>query len=156
MPLSDEEYMDQALVQAQKALALGDIPVGCIIVQGGNVIGSGCNLREQRHDPTAHAEMVAIRMAAQTLGDWRLTDCVLYVTLEPCPMCAAAIALARIKRLVFGAYDFDNGCVGSNGNMLTRPLFGYAPQVTGGIRRSEAEELLASFFTTIRQQRRGG
>ncbi len=156
MPLSDEEYMDQALAQARTALAEGDIPVGCVVVCDGTVIGSGRNRREQDHDPTAHAEIVAIRAAAKAVNDWRLLNCTLYVTLEPCPMCAAAIALARIKRLVFGAYDFDNGCVGSNGNVLTRPIFGYVPQVTGGIRRNEAETLLEAFFAAIRQQRRGG
>jgi len=107
-------------------------------------------------DPTAHAEILALQLGAQRLQDWRLDGCVLYVTLEPCPMCAAAMALARVQRLVFSAYDFDNGAVGSNGNMLARPIFGYAPEAQGGLLRADSETLLELFFSSIRSKRRGG
>lgn len=156
MTLSDTDSMLRALGEAKCALEEGEIPVGCVIVKDGAIIGSAHNMREQTKDPTAHAEILALRASAQRLHDWRLDGCTLYVTLEPCPMCAAAIALARIKRVVFGAYDFDNGAVGSNGNMLTRPIFGYAPEIVSGVLRTDAEAILQEFFVRIRSTRRGG
>jgi len=156
MALQDSDFMRLALAEARGALDEGDIPVGCVIARDGEVLVSAHNKREQMHDPTAHAEILALRLAAEQLQDWRLEDCVLYVTLEPCPMCAAAMALARVRRLVFAAYDFDNGAVGSNGNMLARPIFGYAPEVQGGLLRADSERLLELFFSSIRSKRRGG
>jgi len=145
-----------ALDEARRALDEGEIPVGCVVSRAGELLASAHNMREQAHDPTAHAEVLALRSSAQYLQDWRLDGCVLYVTLEPCPMCAAAIALARVKRVVFSAYDFDNGAVGSNGNMLARPIFGYAPEVVSGVLRTDAEAILQQFFVRIRSKRRGG
>ncbi|MGB9666097.1 MAG: nucleoside deaminase [Candidatus Cryosericum sp.] len=148
--------MLRALDEARLALDEGEIPVGCVVTKDGEIIAATHNMREQAKDPTAHAEILALRAAAERLQDWRLDGCTLYVTLEPCPMCAAAIALARVDRLVFGAYDFDNGAVGSNGNMLTKPIFGYRPEIVSGVLRTEAEAILQEFFSAIRSKRRGG
>lgn len=156
MSLSDTDSMLCALGEARRALEEGEIPVGCVVTKNGIIVGSAHNMREQTKDPTAHAEILALRASAQWLQDWRLDGCTLYVTLEPCPMCAAAIALARITRVVFGAYDFDNGAVGSNGNMLTRPIFGYTPEIVSGLLRTNAEAILQEFFVRIRSKRRGG
>jgi tRNA(adenine34) deaminase len=156
MALSDVDCMLLALDEARRALDEGEIPVGCVISKAGELLASAHNMREEAQDPTAHAEVLALRSSAQRLRDWRLDGCVLYVTLEPCPMCAAAIALARVQRVVFSAYDFDNGAVGSNGNMLTRPIFGYAPEVVSGLLRTDAEALLQQFFVRVRSKRRGG
>lgn len=156
MASSDVTNMLRALDQARLALDEGEIPVGCVVTKDGEIVAATHNLREQAKDPTAHAEILALRAAAERLQDWRLDGCTLYVTLEPCPMCAAAIALARVDRLVFGAYDFDNGAVGSNGNMLTKPIFGYRPEIVSGVLRTEAEAILQEFFAAIRSKRRGG
>ena len=130
--------------------------MGCVVARDGELLASAHNTRERSKDPTAHAEILALRASAGRLQDWRLDGCVLYVTLEPCPMCAAAITLARIQRVVFAAYDFDNGAAGSNGNMLTRPIFGYAPDVVSGLLRADSEAVLQQFFARIRSKRRGG
>ncbi|HWQ21612.1 MAG TPA: nucleoside deaminase [Clostridia bacterium] len=156
MSLTDIECMRFALDEARRALDEGEMPVGCVIAKGGELVASAHNTRERAKDPTAHAEILALRSCAERLQDWRLDGCVLYVTLEPCPMCAAATALARIQRVVFAAYDFDNGAVGSNGNMLTRPIFGYAPEVVSGLLRADSEAVLQQFFAHIRSKRRGG
>jgi len=156
MASGDTDYMLRALDEARRALQEGEIPVGCVVTKGGEILALAHNMREQRNDPTAHAEMLALRATAQRLHDWRLNACTVYVTLEPCPMCAAAIALARVDRVVFGAYDFDNGAVGSNGNMLTRPIFGYAPEVVAGVLGTDAKAILQEFFARVRSTRRGG
>ncbi|MCX6085717.1 MAG: nucleoside deaminase [Caldiserica bacterium] len=156
MGLSDVDCMLLALDEARRALDEGEIPVGCVVSRAGELLAAAHNMREQAHDPTAHAEVLALRASARHLQDWRLDGCVLYVTLEPCPMCAAAIALARVKRVVYSAYDFDNGAVGSNGNMLARPIFGYAPEVVSGVLRTDAEAILQQFFVRVRSKRRGG
>lgn len=156
MALTDADCMLLALDEARRALDEGEIPVGCVVTRAGELLASAHNTREGARDPTAHAEMLALRSSAERLQDWRLDGCVLYVTLEPCPMCAGAIALARVQRVVFSAYDFDNGAVGSNGNMLTRPIFGYAPEVVSGLLRADAEAVLQQFFARIRSKRRGG
>lgn len=156
MTLTDLDCMLLALDEARRALDEGEVPVGCVVTRAGELLASAHNTRERAKDPTAHAEMLALRSSAERLQDWRLDGCVLYVTLEPCPMCAAAIALARVQRVVFAAYDFDNGAVGSNGNMLTRPVFGYAPEVVSGLLRADAEAVLQQFFVRIRSKRRGG
>ena len=111
--MTDFDYMALALEEARTALAAGELPVGAVVVKDGAVVGRGRNTREAEHDPTGHAEIAAIRDAAKRLGDWRLTGCTLYVTLEPCPMCAGAISSARISRLVYGADDPEKGCAGS-------------------------------------------
>ena len=156
MALTDVDCMLLALAEARSALDEGEIPVGCVVTRARELLASTHNTRERTKDPTAHAEMLALRSSAERLQDWRLDGCVLYVTLEPCPMCAAAIALARVQRVVFSAYDFDNGAVGSNGNMLTRPIFGYAPEVVSDLLRVDAEAVLQQFFARIRSKRRGG
>lgn len=156
MASSDVTNMVRALDEARLALDEGEIPVGCVVTKDSEIVAATHNMRERAKDPTAHAEILALRTAAERLQDWRLDGCTLYVTLEPCPMCAAAIALARVDRLVFGAYDFDNGAVGSNGNVLTKPIFGYRPEIVSGVLRTEAEAILQEFFSAIRSKRRGG
>ncbi len=156
MALNDVDAMYLALAEARQAFDEGEIPVGCVITKAGELLASAHNRREGLKDPTAHAEILALRLAAKCLQDWRLDGCVLYVTLEPCPMCAAAIALARVRRVVFSAYDFDNGAAGSNGNVFARPVFGYAPEVQPGLLRADSESILEHFFCSIRSKRRGG
>lgn len=122
----DEQWMEAALVEARLALQEGELPVGCVIVRGGEIIARGHNLRQQTGDPTAHAEIVAIRRAAEQVGGWRLNGCEIYVTLEPCPMCAGAISQARLDRLVYGAPDPGQGCAGSvyrSARILLFPIF---------------------------------
>jgi tRNA(adenine34) deaminase len=139
--------MRDALVLARQALATSDVPVGAIIVNAdGVVIGTGSNEREANNDPTAHAEIVAIRQAAQKLGTWRLDECKLVVTLEPCAMCAGAIAQSRINTLVFGAWDEKAGAVGSVWDVLRDPRAIHKMEVVGGVLEAECAELLTNFF----------
>lgn len=140
-----ETYMAQALALAQEAASHGDIPVGCVIVQNGEVIGRGCNRRELLADATAHAEVEAIREACHRLGTWRLTDCDLYVTLEPCPMCAGAILNARLGRVIYGAANPKAGCCGSVIPLFLE-RFNRRPEVYGGVLEQECAELLGLFF----------
>ena len=142
----DEYFMRLALREAERALDHDDVPIGAVIVHDGELIGSGHNEREIRADPTAHAEMIALREAARTLGSWRVLDAVMYVTLEPCSMCAGAIVLARIPRVVFGTVDPKAGAAGSVLNILDVPQFNHRPQVTGGLLAQEAGDLLRAFF----------
>ena len=142
--------MDLALAQARKAAALGEVPVGCVIVRDGAVIGEGYNRRETDRTVLGHAELMAIRQAEQAVGDWRLSDCTLYVTLEPCPMCAGAIINARIKRVVYGASDRKAGCCGSILDLFREP-FNHHPEVTGGVLAEESAALLSSFFKKLRK-----
>lgn len=146
----DFDYMRQALSLAEAARETGDVPVGCVVVRSGQIVGQGQNRREARHDATAHAELEALRMASQTLGRWRLEDCTLYVTLEPCPMCAGAIWNARIGRVVFGAPDERAGCCGS---LLHLGLEGFSPspEILGGVLEEECRALLQSFFQGLRK-----
>lgn len=145
MPIADHSqediyYMRLALRQATEAVAAGDVPVGAVIIRGKTVIAQAHNQTELLKDPTAHAEMIAITQAAGAIRDWRLTECILYVTKEPCPMCAGAIGLARIPKVVFGAYDPENsGLVKS-------------AEVSGGVLEEECRELLQSFFRKLRMQ----
>lgn len=150
--MTDEEMMAQALEQAYLALAEGETPVGCVIVKEGRIIARGRNRRETEKDPTAHAEMEAIRAAARATGDWRLTGCELYVTLEPCPMCAGAILNSRIRRVVYGAADAKAGCCGSVTDLFALP-FNHHPAVERGLRAEEAQALLQAFFLRLREQR---
>lgn len=154
MPLAPpdaESWMTAALAQAALAQAHHDVPVGAVVVDAGGVVrGAGRNGRERDHDPTAHAEVVAIRAAALALGRWRLDGCTLVVTLEPCVMCAGAIAAARLDRLVFGAWDPKAGAVGSVWDVLRDPRALHTPQVVAGVRAAECAALLAGFFEARR------
>ena len=143
---TDVEWMARALELARRAAAAGEVPVGAVIVRDGEVVGEGYNLTVTEADPTTHAEVVAIRRAAATVGDWRLLDCTLYVTLEPCAMCAGAIVLARIPRVVFGASDPKAGMAGSLGNLLQDRRLNHRCEVTSGVLAEESGELLRAFF----------
>ncbi len=148
----DEEYMLRALELAEKAYALGEIPVGAIVVSPeGEIIGEGYNLREQLMSPTAHAEVLAIEQAAKALGSWRLTGCTLYVTLEPCPMCAGAIMNARLKRVVYGAFDDKNGACASV-TCLFDKKFTHIPFVRSRVMSDRCGEILTRFFEELRSR----
>ena len=149
---ADEKWMRLALEQAALAEALGEVPVGAVVVRGGEVVATGHNLTHTLQDPSTHAEMVAIRRAAQVLGEWRLLECTLYVTLEPCAMCSGAIVLARIPRLVFAAHDPKAGMSGSLANLVQHPLLNHRVQLTTGVLAHESGEVLRAFF---RARRRG-
>ncbi len=147
MTTAYDEAMDLALTEARAALATADVPVGAVVLSPtGDVIGRGRNLREATHDPTAHAEVVALREAAQALGTWRLDDCTLVVTLEPCTMCAGALVLARVARLVFGAYDPKAGAVGSLWDVVRDRRLNHRPEVVSGVRAEECGRVLLDFF----------
>ncbi len=146
----DEYWMNFALKEAAKAYQKKEIPVGAVIVKEKQVIGKGHNLRETLKDPTAHAEMLAITSAAETLNSWRLDDCSLYVTLEPCAMCAGAILNARIPRVIFGAYDAQAGMCGSVDNLCDLNLLNHKAVVKGGIEATLCQNLLDRFFKKIR------
>ncbi|MGA2011781.1 MAG: tRNA adenosine(34) deaminase TadA [Solirubrobacteraceae bacterium] len=146
----DEYFMRLALREASRALEHGDIPVGAVVVKDGEVVGTGHNEREVRGDPTAHAEMIALRDAARLLGSWRVLDSVLYVTLEPCAMCAGAIVLARVPRVVFGTPDPKAGAAGSVLDVLAEPRLNHRPQVESGLMAEDCAVLLRSFFASRR------
>ena len=139
-----------AIREAERALDHDDVPVGAVVARGGEVIGAGHNERERRQDPTAHAEILALRAAAERLGTWRILDSVLYVTLEPCAMCAGAIVLSRIPRVVYGATDPKAGAAGSVMDVLAEPRFNHRPAVEGGVLRDECAALLLEFFAARR------
>ena len=142
----DEYFMRLALREAQRALEHDDVPIGAVIVHDGEVLATGRNERELRQDPTAHAEVLALREAAEKLGTWRVLESVLYVTLEPCAMCAGAIVLARVPRVVFGAWDPKAGAAGSVLDVLAQPQLNHRPEVAGGLLAEECGGLLSSFF----------
>lgn len=145
-----EEYMSAALILAREAFDEGEIPVGCVITDAqGNIIGRGRNKREESHDATHHAEMEAIREACREVGDWRLTGCTIYVTLEPCPMCAGGIINSRIPTVVFGAKDENTGSCGSVINLFEE-RYGHKPAIYGGVRAEESAQLLKAFFKKTR------
>jgi tRNA(adenine34) deaminase len=146
----DEYFMRLALREASRAPEHDDIPVGAVVVKDGEVIAAGHNEREIREDPTAHAEMIALREAARVLGSWRVLDSVLYVTLEPCAMCAGAIVLARVPRVVFGTTDPKAGAAGSVLDVLAEPRLNHRPQVESGLLAQECADLLRSFFAAKR------
>ena len=151
MPPSYDAPMGRALSEAEAALATGDVPIGAVVLDAaGAVLGTGPNVREAAGDPTGHAEIVAIRAAAEAVGEWRLAGCTLVVTLEPCTMCAGAIVLARLDRLVFGAYDDKAGAVGSLWDVVRDRRLNHRPEVVGGVRAEESTRLLDAFF---REQR---
>jgi tRNA(adenine34) deaminase len=146
----DERWMREALRQAEAALDEDEVPVGCIIVHHGQVLGRAHNQRETLRDPTAHAEMIAITQAAEALGSWRLTGCTLYVTLEPCTMCAGAMVLARIERLVYGAVDPKAGAIESVFRILDERRLNHRVQASGGILAEACGSILSQFFQTMR------
>ncbi|HIV30656.1 MAG TPA: nucleoside deaminase [Candidatus Pullichristensenella excrementipullorum] len=147
----DEAWMREALTLAREALLAGETPVGCVIVRGGEVVARARNRREELGDPTAHAEVLAIREAARRVGNWRLTDCCIYVTLEPCPMCAGAISQARLGKLVFGAFDEERGCAGSLYRICEDPAFPWFTPSVGGVLEGECKALLDVFFQRARR-----
>ena len=146
----DEHFMRLALREAERVAANGDVPIGAVVVHDGEVVGAAGNERELRTDPTAHAEILALREAAKALGGWRIPDSLLYVTLEPCAMCAGAIVLARVPRVVFGATDPKAGAVGSVFDILGEPRLNHRPQVDSGLLAAESASLLESFFAARR------
>ncbi|WP_347563614.1 tRNA adenosine(34) deaminase TadA [Pseudoflavonifractor sp. 524-17] len=153
MEFDHENYMRQALELARQAMEEGEVPVGCVVVwEDGRVVGQGRNHRERGRDALAHAELEAIRQANQTLGGWRLHKAALYVTLEPCPMCAGGIINARIPQVWYGAADPKAGCCGSVLDLFAQP-FNHRPQVRGGLLEEECTALLRAFFRSLRQRR---
>ena len=150
--MEDEDFMRMALELAAEAAAEGEVPVGCVITLGDQVVGRGRNRRESAKNALCHAEMEAIDQACKALGGWRLWQCTLYVTLEPCPMCAGAIVNARIPRVVFGAPDPKNGCCGSVVNLFSLPL-NHSPALEGGVLEAECAAQLTTFFERLRLQR---
>lgn len=142
----DEYFMRLAIREATRAPDHDDVPIGAVIIRNGELIGSGHNERELREDPTAHAEMIALRQAARGLASWRVLGSVMYVTLEPCAMCAGAIVLSRLPRLVFGAWDPKAGAAGSVLDVLAQPQLNHRPQVQGGLLAEDCGELLRAFF----------
>ncbi|HET7274072.1 MAG TPA: tRNA adenosine(34) deaminase TadA [Longimicrobiaceae bacterium] len=149
-----EDWMDLALEQARMAGAVGEVPVGAVVVHGGKVVATGHNLTHTNNDPSAHAEMVAIRRAAEATGHWRLLGCTLYVTLEPCAMCAGAIVLARIPQLIFGAADPKAGMCGSLDNVVQDSRLNHRVELVSGVRGEEAGDLLRNFFRARRADAR--
>lgn len=146
---SDDVWMLYAISLAREAARQGDVPVGAVVVQGERVVGEGANRTERDQDPTAHAEILAIRAAADSLGSWRLSDCTLYVTLEPCAMCAGAIVLSRMGRVVFGAWDEKAGMSGSVDDLLRHHRLNHRPEVQAGLKAEECGELLTQFFDRV-------
>ena len=145
-----EKYMKEALKQARKALALGEVPIGCVIVYEGKIIGRGYNRRNTDKNTLSHAEITAIRKASRFIGDWRLEGCTLYVTLEPCQMCAGAIIQARIPEVVMGCMNPKAGCGGSVLNILEMPQFNHQATVTRGVLEKECSGILKEFFSDLR------
>ena len=146
----DEHFMRLALREAERAFEHDDVPIGCVIVHEGEVLAAAGNERELRGDPTAHAEVLAMRDAGRALGSWRLDGCALYVTLEPCAMCAGAIVLGRVPRVVYGAVDPKAGAAGSALDVLGEPRLNHRPEVAGGLLEGESAELLRRFFAVRR------
>lgn len=154
MTIMDHAYwMEKAIQEAYKAEALGEVPIGAVIVKDNKIIGRGYNLRETDADPTAHAEIIAIRQASEHLGAWRLLDCRLYVTLEPCPMCSGAIVQSRVPHLIYGTTDPKAGCAGTLMNLLQESRFNHCTEVTSGVLQEECASLLTNFFRNLRQKR---
>lgn len=149
---ADEKWMQLALQQAKQAMQLGEVPVGAIAVKEGQIIGQGYNLKESAQDPTAHAEILALRQASQTVNNWRLLGVTLYCTLEPCPMCAGAMIQARLPRLIYGAKDIRFGAHDSILPLLDEPRFNHRVSVTAGVLENEAADLLQQFFQQLRRR----
>ncbi len=145
-----QDWMHLALLQAQMAFEQGEVPIGAVVVHHGRAIAVAHNEREQKNDPTAHAEVLAIQRAAEVLGSWRLTEAILYVTLEPCPMCAGAIMQSRIKQLVYGVMDLKGGATGSVMNVLDYTLWNHKVDVVAGVLEDECSDILKLFFKKLR------
>ena len=152
MQTVDEKYMKQALLQAKKAFMIDEVPIGCVIVHDGKVIARGYNRRVTDHSTLAHAEINAIRKACKVIGDWRLEECTMYVTLEPCPMCAGAIVQARIPRVVIGCMNPKAGCAGSVLDMLHEDGFNHQVEVTAGILEETCSQMMKQFFANLRKK----
>ncbi|WP_083278758.1 tRNA adenosine(34) deaminase TadA [Granulicatella sp. HMSC30F09] len=153
MELQEKEFfMREALKEAQKAYDQEEVPIGAVVVLNGEIIGRGHNLREKEQDATLHAEIKAIRQANQHLGSWRLEDCELFVTLEPCPMCSGAMILARMKKVIFGAFDPKAGTAGTFMNLLQDSRFNHQVEVEQGVLEEECQEILRSFFKGLRER----
>ena len=150
--MEEERFMREALALARRAAKRDEVPVGAVVVREGRIIARGMNRRERGHDPCGHAELIAIRRAARRLGGWRLTGCTLYVTLEPCPMCAGAIINARVPRVVYGAADPKAGAMGSLLDIPAAPL-NHRPEVTGGVLAEECGEVLRAYFREKRRKK---
>ena len=150
----DEKFMKAALKQAQKAYAIDEVPIGCVIVQNGHIIARGYNRRNIDKNTLAHAELSAIRKASKKTGDWRLEDCTMYVTLEPCQMCAGAIVQSRMKRVVIASMNAKAGCAGSVLNLLQMQQFNHQVEITQGILEEECSRMLSSFFRELRERKK--
>ncbi len=148
----DEKYMKLAIAQARKAFDLGEVPIGCVIVHEGKVIGRGYNRRNTDKNTLAHAEITAINKASKKIGDWRLEDCTLYVTLEPCQMCSGAIVQARIPKVVIGCDNPKAGCAGSILNILNHPAFNHQVETVKGVLEDECSKMLKTFFANLRKR----
>lgn len=150
----DEKYMREAIKQAKKAYAIGEVPIGCVIVYDGKIIGRGYNRRTIDKNTLAHAELQAIKKASKKMDDWRLDDCTMYVTLEPCQMCSGAIIQARIKRVVVGCMNPKAGCAGSILNLLDVPEFNHQAELTTGVLEEECSEMMKQFFRELREKKK--
>ncbi len=150
----DEKFMKAAMAQAKRATKIAEVPIGCVIVKDGQIIGRGSNRRNKDRSPLAHAEIIAIRRASKAIGDWRLEDCTMYVTLEPCPMCAGAIVQARIPRVVIGAVNPKAGCAGSVLNILQEEGFNHQAEVETGVLGEECSQMLSAFFKSLREEKK--
>ena len=151
MMTQDEKYMKAAMKQAKKAAAIEEVPIGCVIVYENKIIGRGYNKRNLKKNTLAHAEIIAMNKASKVIGDWRLEDCTMYVTLEPCPMCAGAIVQARIPKVVIGSMNPKAGCAGSVLNVLQTDGFNHQVEVETGVLGAECSEMLSSFFRALRK-----
>ena len=154
MQRTHDYWMDKAIAEARKAEAIAEVPIGCVIVQNNRIVARAHNLREAKQDPAAHAELLAIRKAARKLGNWRLLDTTLYVTLEPCLMCMGAILLARVPTVVFGCHDPKAGAAGSLYDLSNDPRLNHRFELVSGIRRQECSSMLSTFFAVLRRKRR--
>lgn len=154
MTNQDEKYMKEAIKQAKKAYALGEVPIGCVIVYEGKIIGRGYNRRTIDKNTIAHAEMIAIKKASKKMDDWRLEDCTMYVTLEPCQMCSGAIVQSRMKRVVVGCMNPKAGCAGSILNLLQMEEFNHRVELETGVLEEECSTLMKSFFKELREKKR--
>ena len=151
---ADEKFMKAAITQARKAYAIDEVPIGCVIVQNDQIIARGYNRRNIDKNTLAHAELSAIRKASKKTGDWRLEDCTMYVTLEPCQMCAGAIVQSRMKRVVIGSMNAKAGCAGSVLNLLQMQQFNHQVEITRGVREEECSRMLSQFFRELRERKK--
>ena len=151
---ADEKFMKAAITQARKAYAIDEVPIGCVIVQNDKIIARGYNRRNIDKNTLAHAELSAIRKASKKTGDWRLEDCTMYVTLDPCQMCAGAIVQSRMKRVVIGSMNAKAGCAGSVLNLLQMQQFNHQVEITRGVREEECSQMLSQFFRELRERKK--